>query len=160
MKGDTKTTSVNIVIPANIRFKHYETIDELKLENKFAPIPVVIPLENTMEKALKVIPKVTAKLRTSFGSVYATYAFSFYSTLLLPHWFLDLFIKQATIPYTLALSNVPGPIKPVTDHDKKTLNMTNYLVPGGLTGIGIGCLSYVDIFRITVLTDDSIMKEP
>jgi hypothetical protein len=44
MKGDNKTKEIQICIPANIRYKHYETIDEIKMENKFAPVDLIIPL--------------------------------------------------------------------------------------------------------------------
>jgi hypothetical protein len=44
LKGDKTTSKVNIVIPANIRFSHYESIKTLKLENKFAPVPLIIPI--------------------------------------------------------------------------------------------------------------------
>jgi hypothetical protein len=44
MKGDKNTKEIHICIPANIRYKHYETIDEIKMENKFAPVDLIIPL--------------------------------------------------------------------------------------------------------------------
>jgi hypothetical protein len=160
MKGDTKTDKINIVIPANIRFKHYETVEQIRIENKFAPISLTIPLEKTMEKSLEKVPKVTASLRSSFAEIYATYALSFYSTLFMPHWVLNWFIGHATLPYTLAFSNTPGPLKPVVDRGKKSIKMVGYILPSGYTGIGISCLSYIDSFRITMSVDDSIMKDP
>lgn len=48
-KGDTKSDVINIIMPANIRFKHYETVEELKLENKFAGINLNVPLLETIE---------------------------------------------------------------------------------------------------------------
>ena len=45
LKGDTKTASVNMVMPANIRFGHYKNFETMKFENKFAPVPLVIPIE-------------------------------------------------------------------------------------------------------------------
>ena len=52
MKGDLKTDKINIVIPANIRFAHYGTWEKVKFENKFAPVPLTIPLEKNVEKSL------------------------------------------------------------------------------------------------------------
>jgi hypothetical protein len=52
-KGDSTTNNINIVIPANIRFKHYETIEEIKLENKFAGINLAIPLANNIDEAIR-----------------------------------------------------------------------------------------------------------
>lgn len=37
-----------MAIPANIRFKFYPTREELKLENKFAAIPLTVPLTKDM----------------------------------------------------------------------------------------------------------------
>jgi hypothetical protein len=45
-KGDKTAKSINLAIPANIRFGHYKTWPQVKLENKFAPVPLVIPLDS------------------------------------------------------------------------------------------------------------------
>ena len=63
LKGDKTTNQINIVIPANIRFAHYGTWERVKFENKFAPCPLVIPLDNNIERSLEKVPKVTATLR-------------------------------------------------------------------------------------------------
>lgn len=34
------------------------------------------------------------------------------------------------------------------------------MIPAGVTGIGVTCLSYVDCFKIGMVVDDSIMNEP
>ena len=54
---------MNIAIPGNIRFEMYQSWKETKLENKFAPWPLVIPLESDIRKSLKEVSKVTSKLR-------------------------------------------------------------------------------------------------
>jgi hypothetical protein len=43
-KGDMYTTKINIAIPTSMRFKHYETLKELKLENCWTPYPLTVPL--------------------------------------------------------------------------------------------------------------------
>ncbi len=47
------------MIPANIRFKFYPTPEEVKLENKFAAIPMLVPLTENMDSAYGQIKKVT-----------------------------------------------------------------------------------------------------
>jgi len=42
-----------MVIPANIRFGHYQSREEVKLENKFAAIPLKIPLVSKVEDGVK-----------------------------------------------------------------------------------------------------------
>lgn len=50
--GDDKTKEVSIMMPSNIRWSMYKTYDSVKLENKFAPIPIKIPLEVDPEKTM------------------------------------------------------------------------------------------------------------
>jgi hypothetical protein len=49
MIGDKKTDHINIAIPANIRYSHYESWEKVKLENKFAPVPLTIPLDSDIK---------------------------------------------------------------------------------------------------------------
>jgi len=64
--GDTETKDVDIAIPANIRFEHYKTIDQIKIENKVAFVDCNIPLANSIKESLVIIPPSTHKLKTSF----------------------------------------------------------------------------------------------
>ena len=50
IKGCTFIRKINIAIPANIRFAHYPTWDKVKFENKFAPVPLTIPLEDDLKQ--------------------------------------------------------------------------------------------------------------
>jgi len=59
LKGDTKTNKMDICIPANIRWEHYQTRDDVKLENKFAPVALQIPLCADAETAMEKIKPVT-----------------------------------------------------------------------------------------------------
>jgi len=43
-----KVTEINIAIPANIRFKPYQKREDVKLENKFAAIPLKLPIVESM----------------------------------------------------------------------------------------------------------------
>lgn len=62
LKGE-KAEKINIAIPANIRFQHYETWEKVKFENKFAAVALVIPLHKDIDTSLKEVGKVTSKLR-------------------------------------------------------------------------------------------------
>lgn len=42
-------TKLNIALPANIRWSRYERFDDVKLENKFAPYPLTIPLSESID---------------------------------------------------------------------------------------------------------------
>jgi hypothetical protein len=47
---------------------------------------LTIPLKKDINEAIKVIPKATAKLRTGFGELYATYMFSIGVIAILPYF--------------------------------------------------------------------------
>ena len=58
------TKHINILIPGNIRFKFYNTREEVKFENKFTVLPVVsVPLTQSMERAYKPIKEATKDLK-------------------------------------------------------------------------------------------------
>jgi len=63
-------------------------------------------------------------------------------------------------PYTMAFSNIPGLLKPITYGGKKSVKMSIYFIPSGHTGMALSCISYVDYFKITLTVDDTIMKDP
>jgi len=50
-KRDDKSKSINICIPANIRWQMYEKYEDVKLENKFAPVALNIPLIHDFSEA-------------------------------------------------------------------------------------------------------------
>ena len=50
-QNNDKAKDFTVVIPANIRFRFYATVEDIKLENKFAAIPLKIPLAETMDEA-------------------------------------------------------------------------------------------------------------
>ena len=83
--GDN-SKDVSLLIPANIRFKFYPTREQVRLENKFAAIPLNVPLTETMESSYEKIKKVTKALKGSFGLIYGVYALTFWSVKLLPRW--------------------------------------------------------------------------
>ena len=85
---------------------------------------------------------------------------SFYAMKFTPYFLSDWFLRISTKPYTLAFSNVPGLLRPLESHGKKSIMMCNYLIPAGLTGLAIGALSYVDFMKITVTADEAIMTDP
>jgi len=71
--GDKHINEVNIGIPANIRFAFYPTVEDVKLENKFSCIPLILPLVNNMKDSYGIIAKATKHLKTNFPMVYTSY---------------------------------------------------------------------------------------
>jgi hypothetical protein len=121
---------------------------------------MTIPLEREIHQSIKSVSKVTGGLRSKLAEVYATYALTYYSAMFLPYYLLNLTTLISTKPFTMAFSNMPGVLKPITVNGRKFLKTQSYIIPSGKTGIVISCLSYLEYFKITMITDDSIMKDP
>ena len=94
-----------------MRSEHYESLSDLKLENKFAVVPLTIQLDNDINMSLEMIPKATQKIRSSFGEVYATFFMSQITLSILPYFLANWFLNLSTLPFTLAFSNTPGLLK-------------------------------------------------
>ena len=120
MHGDKDRDHLNIVIPANLRFAHYGSWEKVKFENKFAPVPLQIPLNNSIDESFKAVPKVTRLLRDHFIDIYATYAMTYYFTMFAPYFVQDKFLMKSTEPYTMAFSNTPGLLHPIKIGDSKS----------------------------------------
>jgi NRPS condensation-like uncharacterized protein len=109
--GD-ESTDVQMVIPANIRFKFYPTREHVRLENKFSAIPLRVPLTPDMASSYGKIAAATLPVKKSIGFVYASYALSGFFGKVLPRIVPRKFLDIASSNFTLAYSNLPGPVKP------------------------------------------------
>ena len=50
--GDEKNKRFRIAMPCNIRWKQYETFEEVKMENRFAPMPLKVAITSDHMDAL------------------------------------------------------------------------------------------------------------
>jgi hypothetical protein len=123
-------------------------------------MPMTIPLVRDLNDSLKETFKVTSKIRNMLGQVYATYAMTFYAGMFLPYFALNWITEYSSKPYTMAFSNTPGLLKPLLFSGRKSLKMFNFVLPTGLTGIGVSAISYVDYFKMGCTADEAIMKDP
>ena len=103
---------MKIFVPANIRFKFYPTRETVKLENKFAAMPLQVPLCSEMNSSYEKIKKVTKHLKGSISTIYAMYALTYWTNTLLPRFMPWATVEQESEKFSLAFSNTPGPIKP------------------------------------------------
>jgi len=103
---------IKLLVPANIRFEFYHAPEEIKLENKFAVLPVTLPLTENMSSAYPKVQKVTKFLKESMALVYAMYALTFYANIFCPRIIPLLSADSTSKKFTMAFSNTPGPIKP------------------------------------------------
>lgn len=50
-------------MPANIRFKFYQTLADIKIENRFSALPIKMPLVSNMKDAYGRIKKITTLIK-------------------------------------------------------------------------------------------------
>ena len=110
-ENEDEAKSFTLVMPANIRFGFYETRESLKLENIFTAIPVKLPMTSSMESGYAPVRKVMNTLKGKLPEIYTAFAMSLFFQTLLPKTIPRRFVDKMTKKFTLAFSNVPGPIK-------------------------------------------------
>ena len=136
------------MIAANIRYSIYKNKESIKLENKFTGIPLKIPLVTNMKNGYKRIQEATKTLKSSFSYIVASYSLFLWGALLLPKFIPRIVMSNQTQKFTMAMSNLPGPIKefPVSskNNDKKMYAVSSipYIMPVGRIGICIAFLSW------------------
>jgi len=155
-------------VPASVRFEFYPKREDVKLENKFSAIQVILPLSDTMEQAYPKIKIACTKLKGGFFNflmTYGTYALTFYSNSVFPKSITRRFVDGVSASFTMGFSNLPGPIKPLyydnVDKTKKYYAVAShtYIVVSGYVGVGIICMSFCDSFKLTITSDNSILSK-
>lgn len=152
-----------MVIPANIRFEFYKTRDDVKLENKFSAIPLVVPLTPEMKSSYKQVSVVTSQLKNSAQMVYSSYALTALTNRILPRRIIRSGMDTASKKFSLAFSNTPGPVKKLFYYDtqgKKAHSKWSktFVVVSGYVGMCISCMSFVDSFQVSITADDYVLN--
>ena len=156
---------LNILIPANIRFKFYEKYEDIKIENKFSGLPVTMPLIKNMSEAFTKIGRITKRIKSSFVNIYCSYAVTYWTTKLVPRSLPRLFLHNASMQFTCSFSNVPGPLKYIEIDDKYgnkgfIKEMYPYVIVSGRVGMCISCVSLGPGFHIALTCDEAICPDP
>ena len=142
--GDEKNKRFRIAMPCNIRWKQYNTYDEVRMENKFAPMPLKVDLVEDHREALTRAKRVSRDMKKNYAKVYAIYFLSLVTSYILPLFILKICGEKMTKPFTMAFSNTPGVLRHVKYKEVKTLGMATSFVCAGRVAISIGILSYAE----------------
>lgn len=162
-KGDKQ--SLSVLLPANIRFKFYNTMDDVVLENKFSAIPIKLPLVGQIKDAYSKVSMITKQIKSSFSYVYCAYALTYWANLLFPRFVTRIMCHNASMQFTLSFSNVPGPLKYFEIDDdfgnKGVISMAYpFVIVAGRLGMCISCISYGDNFTIAITCDEAVCPDP
>lgn len=109
-QGET-VEKIKMALPANLRFKFYKSRYHVKMENKFACLPLEVPLSKTMEESYAKINQATKSLKNGMGMLYSMYAMSYWCNKLFPRAFCRQICIDLSHKFTIALTNVPGAVK-------------------------------------------------
>ena len=159
-RGDKTTDTIQLAMPVNIRWGPYATYDDVKLENKFAPMLLKLPLCSDHEESLKKVKPVTGRIRTDFKKTYATYFITLCIGYIMPAWLVRINCDVLTKPVTLAFSNIPGILKRIKYKDIETLGQFTTFICAGRCAISICLMSYCEHIRYSVLMDSCVDGEP
>ena len=159
-KGDDKSKRMRICMPCNIRWKYYETYDEVELENKFAPMPLKVDLDSDPRTALKLSSRVSREMKKSFSKVYALYFLSLIMSYFSPMFILKLGAEKMSKPFTMAFSNTPGVLRRFNYKEVSTLGMVSSFVCSGRCAMAIAILSYAEQIQFSVTMDSCISESP
>ena len=158
---EQKDTSkqINIIIPANIRWKMYKTFENVVLENKFAPVALKLPLIKDPKQALAQIKRLPTKLRKSFPISYCMYLVSTVTAMFLPGFVCTKLNAELSTCFTLAFSNTPGNLRPITMGGVPNEGMFTCVMPAGKVAICISALSYGEHIRISMTADSAVLSD-
>jgi hypothetical protein len=136
----------------------YKTFEEVKLENKFAPFPIRLPVESEPRKALIAVKQVTRHLKQSFAQIYSIYVLGIVLNTLCPAFLATAVVANSSTPFTLVFSNVPGVLKPVHFGPSKNLGFHSYVTTSGRVPICFSMITYAEGFRLTCTADTAVMN--
>ena len=145
-----------------MRFKFYKSRKQVKMENKFAALPLTVPLSSSMEQAYSRVSGATKCLKSSMGILYASYAISFWLNKLFPRCLATRLCVQLSDKFTIAVSNTPGALKKFEYHDKDTgevmqnQSSRSYIMVTGNLGMAVCVYSQVDKLYMSFTSDDAM----
>ena len=151
---------MQICIPANIRWQLYEKFEDVKLENKFAPVALSIPICANPEDAIQKTKPVTRQLKGSFPQIYATYVLSLIVGFCIPTFMSRFMANNMSQPFTLAFSNTPGCLKPLHYAGMEVDHIVPAMLCSGKCGVSVAMLSHCNFLKFSVMCDTSINSEP
>ena len=137
----------------------YETFNEVKMENKFAPVFMTIPLVKDAKEAISKVSKITKAMKKTFPQIYFLFIVSKYSSYFLPNFLLNITSENLTKQFTLAFSNTPGMLQPIEVKNTKSTSMATAVIPAGKCGICVSIISFYKDVRVTVLADSGLLSQ-
>ena len=146
----------------------YETVEEVEFENHWTPLIMNMPLlskKSAVAMDLKPIKKITKKLKSGFGQIYAMYLLTWACAAFIPRMLLTWMIWNNTTGFTAALSNVRGPAKPmfVVSKDKGEKSFINYycgyIGATGNLGLTMFGMSINGRMAFSLTSDDNVADE-
>ena len=136
----------------------------MQIENKFAALPLKMPLITHMRDSYNTISRVTKQLKSSIGYVYTAYFITKLANMVSPKIMPRYFLHNASMKFTMAFSNTPGPIKPFyfeNERGDKSIGRwcQSYVMVAGRVGLCVSCMSYYQSFKICITADEKVCED-
>lgn len=137
----------------------YPTVEAVRMENKFAPCPMKLPIVEDPQKCMITVKKQTGKLRNAFPALFFVYNFAKFMALVMPDWLSAFLQGDMSNRFTLAFSNTPGILRPIFFKESEVKNLASLVGPTAKTGISISVMSMCDRLQISSVTDTSLLTK-
>eukprot|EP00123_Amoebidium_parasiticum_P021770 comp7342_c0_seq1/m.3043 comp7342_c0_seq1/g.3043 ORF comp7342_c0_seq1/g.3043 comp7342_c0_seq1/m.3043 type:complete len:477 (-) comp7342_c0_seq1:25-1455(-) len=157
MQGHETTKEIRLFMPVNMR----TSSKEARLENKFSPAVVTLPIFTPdPETSIFAAKKVFTAMKKSVGPLVFYLVGVLCGGMFMPKWLGDVLLVYTATKGTAVVTNVPGPqeLMKLAGH---TMTNTMFWVPArGPIGVGISLLSYGGRMQVGIVSDEMSMKEP
>lgn len=122
----------------------------------------MLTLVKNMKDSYPTIKKVTAPLKNSIPMVYTSYILTRLGSRIMPKIFARKMVSNTSRKFTLAFSNLPGPIKPIFYFNEKQEKIfvewsQNYMMAAGEMGCAITAMSACDSFKVCIVSDNGYL---
>ena len=157
--GDPQQGPMTAMIPINLRTRKITKPSDIHLQNNFTLLLLDLNIGDSLESEVKRISKIMKQAKSSVKPL----AIMFIQQLIIR--VLPLFITKPLVDYTagkstLIFSNVPGFKEELTVLGSKTNNFFFFTPAMSKLGIGVSMISHIDYFRMGILADASVLKDP
>lgn len=129
------------------------------MQNDFAPVPIFVPIRESFEEALNAVHTYMEKEKRSFNAHGTYWQFQLVCGCLPTLAALGL-IEYMASRFTMVISNVAGPRRPIVYDGKKSLDAGFFVPALGKLATGLSFLSHVDTLKIGFASDQAYVKNP
>jgi hypothetical protein len=131
----------------------------VKLFNALSGVTFSLSLSSDFTQGLPIVSKFFNSLKKSY-EFYANNLATFLTIRLMPLNVINIMMKNYSSQISMAYSNVPGPQNIIYYHGHPSKRLYAYANAPGEIGTQFGAITYNNILKVTLCTDEVRIKHP